>query len=82
MGKTDKLNEKLMSGSSDNNFDFDDLRKVIEHFGFNEDIRGSHHTYRIKGLNAFINIQPLKSNKAKPYQLKQVRKTLQKYFSK
>lgn len=82
MGKVEKLIEKLLSGNSDNNFDFDDLRKVVEHFGFNEEIRGSHHTYRIKSHNAFIYIQPLKGNKAKPYQVKQVRKTLQKYFLK
>jgi hypothetical protein len=82
MSRIDKLIKKLMSEQADNNFDFDDLRKVINHFGFNEEIKGSHHTYRIKGKNAFINIQPLKGNKSKPYQIKQVRKTLQKYFLK
>lgn len=48
MSKIDKLIKKLLSGDSDNNFDFDDLRKVIEHYGFKEEIRGSHHLYRIK----------------------------------
>jgi len=38
MSKIDKLVEKLLLGHSDNNFDFDDLRKVILHFGFAEDI--------------------------------------------
>ncbi|MDZ4712737.1 MAG: type II toxin-antitoxin system HicA family toxin [bacterium] len=62
MSKIDKLVEKLLLGHSDNNFDFDDLRKVILHFGFAEDIKGSHHTYRIKSHNAFINIQPSGKN--------------------
>ena len=45
MGKIDKLIEKLMSGNSDNNYDFNDLRKVIEHFGFK---------YRNKGTSYFV----------------------------
>ena len=32
MSKIDKLIKKLMSEEADNNFDFDDLRKVINHF--------------------------------------------------
>ena len=80
MSKTDKLLEKLLTGNSDRSFDFDDLRMLLHHFGFNEEIKGSHHTYRIKNHEAFINIQPVKGNKAKPYQVKQVRNTLLKYF--
>lgn len=80
MSRIEKLIEKLLSGNSDNNFNFDELRNIINHFGFEEEIRGSHHTFRIKNHNAFINIQPLKGNKAKPFQVRQVIKTIIKYF--
>ena len=80
MSRIEKLIKKLLTGNSDNNFDFNYLRKLILHFGFTEIIKGSHHTYRIKNHEAFIIIQPLKGNTAKPYQVKQVRKTLLKYF--
>lgn len=80
MSKIEKLIEKLLSGRSDNNFDFDDLRRIILHFGFKEEIKGSHHTFRIKNHNAFINIQPLTGNKSKAYQVKQIRKTITKHF--
>ena len=82
MSRIEKLLEKLLSGNSDNNFNFDELRNLIKHFGFEEEIRGSHHTFRIKNHSAFINIQPLKGNKSKPYQVKQVRKTIIKFFLK
>ncbi|MEO6694406.1 MAG: type II toxin-antitoxin system HicA family toxin [Ignavibacteria bacterium] len=82
MSKIKKLIEKLLSGKSDNNFDFDDLRMIILYFGFGEEIKSSHHIYRIKGHNAFLNIQPLAGNKSKPYQVKQVRKTITRYFIK
>ena len=82
MSKIDKLIKKLLSGTSDNNFDFDDLRKVIEHYGFN---------YRSKGTSLFvysrndifdrINIQSQKNiRQAKSYQVKQVREILKKYI--
>lgn len=71
-----------MSGSSDNNFDFDDLRKVIEHFEFKYRNKGtSHYVYSRKDIYERINIQRSKnSSQAKAYQVKQVRELLKNNF--
>ncbi len=72
MGKYDKLLNRLLSGASDTNIAFDDLRQLLVRFGFNERIRGDHHIYTKDGVEEILNLQPLGS-KAKPYQVKQVR---------
>ncbi len=79
MGKFEKLLLKLLSGNSDNNFVFADLIKIIENAGFNIRIKGSHHIFTKQVVEEIINIQPLNNNKAKPYQVKQVRELLIKY---
>ena len=82
MGKIDKLIEKLMSGNSDNNYDFNDLRKVIEHFGFKYRNKGtSHFVYSRNDIYDRINIQRNKnSSQAKSYQVKQVREIIKSNF--
>lgn len=67
-----------MSGASDANIPFDDLRNLLERFGFTERIRGSHHIFRKKGIIEKMNLQK-DGNKAKPYHIKQVRNTIVKY---
>ncbi|MBI3794630.1 MAG: type II toxin-antitoxin system HicA family toxin [Nitrospinae bacterium] len=71
--------EFILSGLSDNNIRFLDLRKVIVDFGFNERIKGSHHIFFKSGIEEIINLQPLGNGKAKPYQVKQVRGIIMKY---
>lgn len=84
MSRIEKLIDKLMSGNCDNNFDFDDLRKVIEHFEFNCRNRGtSHYVYSRKDIYERINIQRTKnSSQAKSYQVKQVREIIKNNFFK
>lgn len=70
---------KLLSGNSDNNFTFDDLRNILLHLNFNEKTTGgSHRIFYKDGVNEIINIQP-NGSKAKPYQVKQVRNLILKY---
>ena len=70
---------KLLSGNSDNNFSFDDLRNILLHLNFSEKTTGgSHRIFYKDGINEIINIQP-NGNKAKPYQVKQVRALVLKY---
>lgn len=70
---------RLLSGTADNNFNFEDLRTLLFHFGFTErTTSGSHHIFYKEGIEEIINIQP-KNNKAKPYQVKQVRQIVLKY---
>ena len=78
MSKLEKLIVKLLRGTSDGNFSFDELRTLILNLGFNERISSSHHIYTKEGIEEIINIQP-KQSKAKPYQVKQVRNLVIKY---
>lgn len=78
MGRFDKLLVKLLRGTSDANFAFDDLRYMLLSLGFSERIHGSHHVYRLPGLDERVTLQP-KSKDAKPYQVKQVRDLIIKH---
>ncbi|HET9178605.1 MAG TPA: type II toxin-antitoxin system HicA family toxin [Terriglobia bacterium] len=73
-----KTLEKILRGTSDANIFFDDLRRVLQGLGFSERIRGSHHIFSRDGVDEILNLQP-RGNKAKPYQVKQVRHVILKY---
>lgn len=78
MGKYEKLLIRLLSGVSDTNIAFDDLRQLLVRFGFDERVRGDHHIYTKDGVEEILNLQP-KASKAKPYQVKQVRAVIVRY---
>lgn len=78
MSRLDKLLLKLLRGTSDASFAFDDLRYIVLHLGFAERIAGSHHVYRKEGVDERLTLQP-KGKDAKPYQVKQVRDLIVKY---
>lgn len=78
MSKREKLIEKILSGKSDSNIKFEDLRKLLLSLGFEEKIKGSHHIYRKEGIEEKPNLQK-EGYKAKSYQVKQVREILLKY---
>lgn len=73
-----KVLEKILRGASDANIPFDGLCRVLRTLGFSERIRGSHHIYFKDQVEEILNLQP-KGNKAKPYQVKQVRHVILKY---
>ena len=70
--------DRILRGTSDANVSFNDLRNLLHHLGFGERIRGSHHIFTKKDVSEILNLQP-KGNKAKPYQVKQVRDVIIKY---
>lgn len=70
--------DMVMSGKSDNNIRFTDFRNFILSYGFRERIKGDHFIYKRDDIVERIVIQP-KGNKAKPYQVKQVRNLFDKY---
>lgn len=70
--------DMVMSGKSDSNIRFTDFRNLILSYGFRERIKGSHHVYKRDDIPEGIVIQPL-GNKAKAYQVKQVRNLFNKY---
>jgi HicA toxin of bacterial toxin-antitoxin, len=78
MSRFDKLLEKLLRGTADASFAFDDLQYILLHLGFAERINGSHHVYRLTGVPERLTLQPLGKD-AKPYQVKQVRDLIVKY---
>ena len=78
MGQFEKLFSKIMKGTSDRNISFAELRSVLKRLGFDCRIRGDHFIYTRDDIEEIINIQP-DGNKAKPYQVKQVREIILKY---
>ena len=78
MGKYEKLLQRILSGTSDNNIKFSELRQLLKKLSFEERVRGDHHIFTKDNIEEIINIQP-KGSKAKSYQVKQVRNLIVKY---
>lgn len=78
MSQYEKLLLSILSGTQDKSIPFSDLRIVLERLGFQCRIKGDHFIYTKDGVEEIINIQPT-GNKAKPYQVKQVRNIILKY---
>ena len=69
-----KIYAAVISGQSDSNIRFDDLKNLIYALGFLfKGQKCSHSGYYHPGVHARISIQPTKDGKAKPYQVKQLR---------
>lgn len=78
MVKKSKVFRKILSGSK--NVRFSEFNLVIEAFGFTfERIRGSHHIYSHPQIPQPISVQPDNNGQAKPYQMKQFTKLVEKY---
>ena len=78
MGKATKILEVVLRGTSDANIAFSDICLLLKNLGFSERIRGDHFIYTKGGIEEIINLQPI-GNKAKAYQVKQVRNLILKY---
>ncbi len=78
MSQYEKLLEQILRGTSDTNISFTDLRQLLIHLDFTERIRGDHHIFSKHGVEEIVNLQP-RGAKAKPYQVKQVRKLIVRY---
>ena len=78
MSQYEKLLASILSGTKDSNILFADLQSVLDRLGFQCRIRGDHFIYTKDGIEEIINIQP-NGNRAKPYQVKQVRNIILRY---
>ncbi len=78
MGKFNKLLLKIIRAESDSNIHFSELCLLLKKLGFSERIKGSHHNFYKTGIMEKINLQK-DGNKAKSYQVRQVRNILTKY---
>jgi len=75
MSKHKKTFLKILSGFSDNNIDFQELLSLLDYLEFDLRIKGDHYIFTKENIIEIINIQPI-GNKAKSYQVKQVRNIL------
>ena len=78
MSQYEKLLLSILSGTRDKSLLFADLQTVLDRLGFQCRIRGDHFIYTRDDVEEIVNIQPV-GNKAKPYQVKQVRNIILKY---
>lgn len=78
MSQQDNLLLIILNGVRDKNIRFADLQMVLERLGFRCRIKGDHFIYTKDGIEEILNLQPL-GNRAKPYQVKQVRNVILKY---
>lgn len=78
MSRYEKLLEYILLKRSDANVPFDGLCGLLVRLGFDERIRGDHHIFSMTGVDEIINLQP-KGDKAKPYQVRQVREIILNY---
>jgi predicted RNA binding protein YcfA (HicA-like mRNA interferase family) len=78
MSRRNKLLIKILLGASDANIPFEPLCQLLNSFGFEERIQGSHHIFSKEEIEEILNLQP-KQGKAKAYQVKQVRNVILKY---
>ena len=78
MSQKEKLLLKILSGTQDASIQFSELQSLLEMMGCMVRIKGDHFIYTKSDIEEIINIQP-KGNKAKPYQVKQIRNIILKY---
>ena len=78
MSQYEKVLLSVLSGSKDKSLLFADLQAILDRLGFQCRIKGDHFIYTRDDVEEIINIQPV-GNKAKPYQVKQVRNIILRY---
>ena len=74
----EKTLNKLLRGDSDANIRFEEICHLLQAKGFRMRVSGSHHIFTMPGVKERINLQR-GGSKAKPYQVRQVRKSLANY---
>jgi hypothetical protein len=79
VSRIEKTLEDVLRGAADANIRFEELRSLILSLGFSERSRGSHHVFSKEGVEEQINLQR-DGAKAKPYQVRQVRAVILKYY--
>ncbi len=78
MDKKKLLFNRIRSGAV-KNVSFGDMKSLIEAFGFQLDRKeGSHHIFIKSGIREILNLQVVQGQ-AKPYQIKQFLKVVDKY---
>ena len=74
----EKTLERILRGGSDANIRFEEICALLQAKGFRMRVSGSHHILTKSGVMERINLQR-EGSKAKPYQVRQVRRILAQY---
>ena len=69
----------LLDPARDYSHRFMEVVRYLESSGWKQRIKGSHHIFTSPGIPILLNLQPEKSGKAKAYQIRQVRQTLNRF---
>ncbi len=78
MSSYGKTLARVLSGRSDENIDFEEVRNLLQRLGFSERIKGSHHIFFKSGVEEILNLQP-RCRHAKPYQVRQVGRLIMRH---
>lgn len=78
ISSADKIIASVLSGTKDKNIAFADLCTLLTALGFVRRIKVDHFMYAKDGIPEIINIQP-NEDKAKAYQVRQIRAIILKY---
>jgi predicted RNA binding protein YcfA (HicA-like mRNA interferase family) len=72
-----KTLQQILAGSR--NIRFDDMRRLVEAFGFElARVSGSHHIFKHLDIAELVNLQNVRGQ-AKPYQIRQFLKLVEEY---
>ena len=78
MSKSDKLLTRLLIGSSDANFSFSELRKILLRLGFEQRApKGSHYTFSHPAVTTILTVP--KRTPLKPIYVKKARAIITEY---
>jgi hypothetical protein len=75
----EKTRAALCDPARDYSHRFTDVVRFLEGTGWKRRIKGSHHIFTRPGIPILLNLQPEKGGKAKAYQIRQVRQTLERF---
>lgn len=78
MSRFEKQLLSVLCGTKDNSILFTDLQSILKQLGFQCRVKGDHFIDYKENVEEIMNIQP-NGNKAKAYQVKQVRNLILKY---
>jgi hypothetical protein len=78
MGALKRTFDRIRQAQSDSNIRFEELCALLRALGFSERVRGSHHIFSAVGVDELVSLQR-DGGKAKPYQVRQVRRVIVKY---
>ena len=79
MSPPGKFRDTLSDPAKDYTHRFADVVRFLEANGWRQRIKGSHHIFTRSGVPLLLNLQPDKNGKAKAYQIRQVRQTLNQF---